>query len=367
MRRVTTALFAGLAGCTFGSAGDPGPAKPADTDGDASTGAVEADDDAPVASQSDGDGDGDGDGTSAGSSSGPGPADSTSDGDPPVAGEGALEISGGPLLELGELPVGAAHAFEVTLDNVGDGPATAIFGPELPPSFVYVGGAYPGDGGTCGVALDAAQSCTMALEVTPDRPGIATATIQVSYVGAQMAKVVDGELRLVGTGATGNLLLNPGAEAGPVGQLPPDWSVSSGDGWEATSGEVDSGAQSFWAGGSNTSGDAVLAQTVDVVGLAATIDTLGMSVSFSGRARTMSFADDPHDLRVVYLDAAEAELGAWDAGFHDETGWHTHAMTQPIPADTRRIRVELLCNKDLGSNCSAWFDTLELTASYPAQ
>ena len=362
MRRVTTALLAVFAGCTFGSEGEPQGPGPADTEGDGSSGTSATAASSPATTQ--GGGDGDSDGGPADTTSGPGSGDAESTG-APVDGEGTLEISGGPTIDLGDLPVDALHAFEVTLDNVGDGPATAITGPMLPSPFTYAGGSYPGNGGTCTDMLAAGQSCTMALEVTPDRPGIGGTPLAVNYVGAQMAKSVSGDIVLVGLGSTGNLLLNPGAEDGASGQLPPEWTVGSGSDWQATSGSVDEGALSFYAGDPGTNDPVSLYQEVDIAGFAPTIDTLGMTVSFLSRARTESLINDPHNLRVIYFNAAHESVGSWESGSHDQTGWHSHDMAQGVPVGTTTLRVELQCDRDFGSNCNAWFDALQLYLSYP--
>jgi hypothetical protein len=355
---IATALLATAVGCSFASPGGgldgPAPADSEGTTGGAAPGETSALDATGVG--------GDHGGVEA-STGQDGPPDSTSDGVP--AGEGQLVIVQSPVVALGDLPLSAPHAFSLTLENVGDGPATAIVPPTLASPYAWTDDVYPGTGGTCGEMLAGGDSCTMELTALPVQPGIDARTIEFSYVGAMTAKTIGATLELSGVGTGDNLLVNPGAEDGASGAVPPAWVVGNGASWQATDGTVDEGSLSFYPGDPGTGSVVTLYQEVPLDGYQAAIDGPGLGIAFSSRARTESVINDPHNLRVVYYNIAHEVLAQWESGFHDSTGWHSHDMTQAIPAMTTTVRVELQCERQWGTNCDAWFDALSLRAVYP--
>ncbi|MCB0357953.1 MAG: choice-of-anchor D domain-containing protein, partial [Bdellovibrionales bacterium] len=59
--------------------------------------------------------------------------------------------------------------------------ATAILGSTLSVPYSYKGGTYPGTGGTCGVTLAAAASCTVIIAYNPVTTGATSDIFQVDY------------------------------------------------------------------------------------------------------------------------------------------------------------------------------------------
>ena len=73
-----------------------------------------------------------------------------------------LTVADGSLIDFG-----ADAEREITIVNSGAREATLDAAPELPAPFGYAGGAFPGTGGDCTLAI-APGSCTVALSYTPE-------------------------------------------------------------------------------------------------------------------------------------------------------------------------------------------------------
>jgi hypothetical protein len=293
-----------------------------------------------------------------------GPPDGSTTGEPPPTtsgGEPLLTISDGPTYDFGNVPTGgqASHSFLVT--NTGDGEATGLSG-AVPAPFGFPGG-FPGSGGDCGGSLGAGQSCMVEVAFTPTQLGVHAGTLAVSHdAGPDATRDVAGG----GAGESDNLLGNPGGESG--GTPPPSWTAVTGT-WIAgvllaeTLPYAGVGYLYADAGPNNT--DYVLRQDVDVSQWATTLDQGVLHVSFSGRARAYWGGDDEHRIRVHYRDAGGATLQTWTTNYLSEASWQQYADARTAPSGTRTVRVELNCRKNSGPYCHAYFDALDLRASYP--
>ncbi|HVU51293.1 MAG TPA: choice-of-anchor D domain-containing protein, partial [Polyangia bacterium] len=112
-----------------------------------------------------------------------------------LAGEGtnlaSLEIwaNGQPfdtlVYDYGFHATGSSTPHTFTLVNAGAATATGIAPVALPAPFVYVGGGYPGSGGTCKTTLASATTCTLVVAYAPSAGGSVTGTISVGYFDGQ--------------------------------------------------------------------------------------------------------------------------------------------------------------------------------------
>ena len=116
----------------------------------------------------------------------------------------SLSISDGPTFDFGTFATGATTTHTFTVSNIGGVPATAISEVGMGAPFTYVGGAYPGTAGTCGVSLLQGASCTIIVLYSPIATGIQTDTIQVNYYNG--AANVNTTRDVQGTGAAPALI-----------------------------------------------------------------------------------------------------------------------------------------------------------------
>src|SRR6185503_17274357 len=75
--------------------------------------------------------------------------------------------------------IASEHTFFVT--NTGGATATALSATAIGAGFAYVGGAYPGSGGSCTTSLSGGGICTINVEFRPVAAGLATGTINIGY------------------------------------------------------------------------------------------------------------------------------------------------------------------------------------------
>jgi hypothetical protein len=186
----------------------------------------------------------------------------------------------------------------------------------------------------------------------------------------------------------GNLLANPGAEAGPG--APDDATIDPPPGWTAV-GDVTAvqygasggfpttadsaalgGGANFFAGG--PAGDAnAAAQTVDVSSAAAEIDAGEVSATVSGDFGGFAGQGDNATLTATFLSAAGAALGSvtsppvTDADRSGATALLLRTATGPVPAGTRTIGVRLDLVRVDGAYNDGYADNLSLTLSTGTQ
>lgn len=180
----------------------------------------------------------------------------------------------------------------------------------------------------------------------------------------------------------GNLLANPGAEAGPG--APDDATIDPPPGWTAV-GDVTAvqygaaggfpatgdssalgGGANFFAGGPD--GDANAAtQTVDLSGAAAEIDGGGVTATVSGDFGGYAGQDDNATLTATYLSADGAPLGTLvsppvtNADRNGNTALLFRTASGTVPAGTRGVGVRLDLVRVDGAYNDGYADNLSLT------
>ena len=68
-----------------------------------------------------------------------------------------------PLYDYGTIAVNASASHIFTVSNIGGGPATVVTEVGLAAPYQFVGGAFPGTGGTCGSTIAPAASCDLVI------------------------------------------------------------------------------------------------------------------------------------------------------------------------------------------------------------
>jgi len=123
-----------------------------------------------------------------------------------------LEISEAPIYSFGNQAVGSVLTHSLTLTNNGSFPASNITDSSgFVAPFQYVGGAYPGTGGTCGVDLAVGANCSLVVEFAPVSTGLSASTLELSYEDGALSQTVDRNID--GTGVTPAVLI---IDNGPV-------------------------------------------------------------------------------------------------------------------------------------------------------
>jgi len=102
-----------------------------------------------------------------------------------VQGTGAnpalLVISEADPYDFGSISTGSNGTHTFTVTNTGGATATSIAGSGLAAPYMFMGGAFPGTGGTCGAVIAAAASCDIVIDFSPISTGVFNDTIQVDY------------------------------------------------------------------------------------------------------------------------------------------------------------------------------------------
>ncbi len=113
---------------------------------------------------------------------------------------GILSISGGPIYDFGSHLVDSETVREFTVTNIGGGSAKDITGNfYFSLSFTYLGGSYPGTGGTCGGELAPDSQCKIVVQFSPKALGLTQTSLQLSYFNGSSSVVTSSPL-LTGTG-----------------------------------------------------------------------------------------------------------------------------------------------------------------------
>src|SRR5206468_12326418 len=96
--------------------------------------------------------------------------------------------------------VGASATHEFFVTNTGGATASALSALGIGTGFGYVGGNYPGSGGSCSTSLAAGSSCTVEVQFQPAAPGLTAGTVTLSYQDATATSFSAGRVvRGVGT------------------------------------------------------------------------------------------------------------------------------------------------------------------------
>ncbi|MBM4316979.1 MAG: choice-of-anchor D domain-containing protein [Deltaproteobacteria bacterium] len=113
---------------------------------------------------------------------------------------GILSISGGPVFNFGNRLLESETVREFTVTNIGSGSALEITGSfYFSLAFSYLGGQYPGQGGTCGSSLAPNSSCTVVVRFKPKSMGETQTTLQLNYHNGTTLVVTSNPI-LLGSG-----------------------------------------------------------------------------------------------------------------------------------------------------------------------
>lgn len=281
-----------------------------------------------------------------------------SEGNPPRA--DLVFVQMGPV-ELGLLPLEGPTVLTLQLTNQGEADAS-VLGGEAPPSpLVWAGDLFPGTNATCQGLISPGGTCTVTLALGPGQPGLASGPVALRFddgVGEGIASI---PVELTATGTGPNLIVNPDAESDPEGAILTGWDAEDSTFHTTTEHNHGVGSLSFYGGGSE---DPSITQDLVLSPWSESIDSLGLRFSFTGwtRASNDFLNDDPHGISIAFLDGSGAPLDGRSRTGMTHEDWESTTFDAAIPAQTRRIRLALTCDRNdvlIGnSNCSAWFDDL---------
>lgn len=118
-----------------------------------------------------------------------------------------LTISESDPYDYGSIPTSSSASHTFTVTNTGSGTATSISEIGLSFPFTFTGGSYPGVGGTCGVTLSAAATCTLQISFAPSSSGAFSDTIQLLYNNGSSAVQTTRDIQGTGSAASVALLI----------------------------------------------------------------------------------------------------------------------------------------------------------------
>jgi hypothetical protein len=179
----------------------------------------------------------------------------------------------------------------------------------------------------------------------------------------------------------GNLLANPGAEAGPgdqgTGEIqPPSWSVlgnldvvayGAPDFPTAADAAGIGGGANFFAGGEQQTSQGV--QTVDVSAAAAQIDAGQVIATLSADLGGFASQTDSVTITAQELDGAGSSTGSFSIGpvtaedRADVTKLLPRTGSNLVPKGTRQIQVQMTMTRDDGSYNDGYADNVSLSLS----
>jgi hypothetical protein len=187
---------------------------------------------------------------------------------------------------------------------------------------------------------------------------------------------------------SGNLLTNPGAEAGPGSpdssqvMAPPGWTVESTftavqygapDFLTAADSAALGGGTNFFAGGPSTATSAAT-QTVDVSGAGPEIDAGKVAATLAALLGGYSSQTDRATVTATFLTAAGGALGSvalapvTSADRASVTKLVARSASAAVPSGTRRIAVRIEAIRDAGAYDDGYVDNVSLvlgTAAVP--
>ncbi len=105
-----------------------------------------------------------------------------------------LTLSDAPKFNFGFVSPGSTVEHVFTMANLGAVPATAIQVNEFALPFQFVGGQYPGKGGTCSSTLSAGATCTLRVSFAPENDGAYDTALNISYSNGIVAAAISREI-----------------------------------------------------------------------------------------------------------------------------------------------------------------------------
>ena len=107
--------------------------------------------------------------------------------------------------DFGARGIGNADTHQFYVLNTGGATATSMTGPFIGNGFGYVGGSYPGSGGTCSATLAAGASCFVNVAFQPTSPGPTTGAVKIDYRDSTATQLSASRV-VTGVGTTLGLL-----------------------------------------------------------------------------------------------------------------------------------------------------------------
>jgi hypothetical protein len=178
----------------------------------------------------------------------------------------------------------------------------------------------------------------------------------------------------------GNLLVNPGAEAGPGAPdasgivAPPGWTVESNftvvqygapDFLTAADGATLGGGANFFAGGPSNAASAAT-QVVDVSGAAPEIDAGKVQANLGAQLGGFASQTDHATVTATFLGAAGGALGTFAlptvtaTDRNSVTALVARSASAVVPAGTRSISVRIDAIRDAGAYNDGYIDNVQL-------
>lgn len=279
-----------------------------------------------------------------------------------TTGVAVLEFDGNDPLDLGTLPLEGSDATLLTLRNTGNA-AADVLGGEIASPLSWAGGTeFPGAGGDCQGLLPPGATCTIAIALAGGQPGFSARRVDVDYDDGEQDQQARLQMEFLAEGIGPNLLINPDGELDGPGPTITGWSQVDGDFRMDGGCSHGNGNVCFYAGAASSS---ALVQDIDVSAWAEQFEAAPLGLSFEGWSFSNYTFDDPHDISVRCYDAMDNIVASRERTEMDHRDWEATRFDILLPPQTRRIRVSVVCDRDWGNNCSAWFDDFRANFVYP--
>ncbi|MCC7402812.1 MAG: choice-of-anchor D domain-containing protein, partial [Bdellovibrionales bacterium] len=106
-----------------------------------------------------------------------------------------LTITDAPLYDFGSRAIGSNTQHTFTVTNIGGVPATTVAGTGLAAPFTFLGGSYPGVGGTCTSLINNGTACTVVVNFSPIAPGLQVDTMDINYHNGVASQTVSRDMQ----------------------------------------------------------------------------------------------------------------------------------------------------------------------------
>lgn len=135
------------------------------------------------------------------------------DQDPDINDDGPLallRVVGPNPTDFGPLAIGNDHSLSLTISNMGNAPANSMTGQGLEVPFQFLGGSFPGQGGSCTSSLGVNESCTIVVEFVPQSVGVFADTLQILYDNGDSIQTLSHGVLGAGSNSLALLILSHG-------------------------------------------------------------------------------------------------------------------------------------------------------------
>lgn len=272
-----------------------------------------------------------------------------------------IVISDGEIYDFGAQDVSTMGDHVFTVSNEGNGFATSL-------DVGGLDGVFEVQESGCESILAPGSSCDVAVGFNPVLFGLYDDDLEVSFEDTHTSGLVSRPVRGRGVGVTSNLLINGDAEQGALDFSPPlGWVPLSGDDWVTVDGVSYDGMRSIFAG---LYGDveefAVLYQAIegDWITNEAHLDGVRFSYRAYHRGISWELDTDRTQVRLRFFGVDGAVLGVDESAWYGDDDWYESWGEEYAPRGTSQVRLELVCDYDVGEYCSGYFDSIELWAEW---